>query len=191
LATLGWHLSVDYDDSGYIGFAEFLEWMLTMQCGTKEQKLRFGFSVCDYDRSGVVGRGELQELLTSMFTVLSGLSLDVHNSEITTFVNQLFDNFDADRTDSLSWEQFKAACESPELRFETLLGHTVSQECETPVRPHSTTATARGCSPQEKPAPMMGSRLFFGACNQPTVCFSPKQQGWRCTGRWCVGGWTD
>ena len=147
--------AVDYDDSGTVGFAEFLEWMLTMTCGSEEQKLMFGFKICDFDHNGEVSRAELTSLLSSMFQVLSGLSLGCHNTEIQSFVDQLYRGFDADGSDSLTWPEYKAACQQVGGQFERLLGHTGrprAADAEPPVE------AAQG----EAAQPRRGSQLFFG-----------------------------
>lgn len=64
--------AVDVDNSGRIGFREFLEWNLTMTCGSRDERLRFGFDICDFNHSGTIDRTEMETLIQSMFSVLSG-----------------------------------------------------------------------------------------------------------------------
>ena len=151
--------AVDYDDSGSVGFVEFLEWMLTMTSGSREQKLRFGFKICDFDRSGDVHRDELSDLLQSMFQVLSGLSLDVHNTEIAEFVDKLFTSFDKDQSGTLTWEEYKRACEQESIYFESLMGHTATQRADSCAAASGAVVTADA---DATGANARGSRLFFG-----------------------------
>ena len=102
--------AVDVDGNGRIGFREFLEWNLIMVCGSRDERLRFGFDICDFNHDGVVDRTELRTLIESMFSVLSGLTLDAHNPDIDGFVDGLFSGFHDDGDSKLTWEEYRQAC---------------------------------------------------------------------------------
>jgi hypothetical protein len=55
---------IDTDRSGTISFAEFLNWLLTMQYGTEEEKLHFGFRLCDQDGDGRITKQDLALTIT-------------------------------------------------------------------------------------------------------------------------------
>jgi Ca2+-binding EF-hand superfamily protein len=113
--------AIDLDGQGMISFYEFVEWMLMMTAGTYEDKLRWGFIMCDMDRDGRVVRTEVTALLTSMFSVLTGLRLDYHNPYVDMFVHDLFEytatnssgkqsEGDWSEERGLTWEEYKAGC---------------------------------------------------------------------------------
>jgi Ca2+-binding EF-hand superfamily protein len=113
--------AIDLDGQGMISFYEFVEWMLMMTAGTYEDKLRWGFIMCDMDRDGRVVRTEVTALLTSMFSVLTGLRLDYHNPYVDMFVHDLFEytatNSSGKQSDGdwseergLTWEEYRAGC---------------------------------------------------------------------------------
>ena len=101
--------AIDTNDSGTLSFAEFVEWMLTMLSGTTERKRRFGFDLCDADGDGLIQRSEIAALLSSIFGVLSGLSLGDHNPDEQLFLDELFGKF-GEGGETLSWEQWQRAC---------------------------------------------------------------------------------
>jgi Ca2+-binding EF-hand superfamily protein len=113
--------AIDLDGQGMISFYEFVEWMLMMTAGTYEDKLRWGFIMCDMDRDGRVVRTEVTALLTSMFSVLTGLRLDYHNPYVDMFVHDLFEytatnssgkanEGDWSEESGLTWEEYRAGC---------------------------------------------------------------------------------
>lgn len=52
--------AIDKDNSGTISFAEFLNWLLTMTHGTDEEKLRYGFDLCDQNKDGKIDKKDLR-----------------------------------------------------------------------------------------------------------------------------------
>ena len=145
--------AVDRDNSGTIAFKEFLEWTLRMTCGSREEKLRFGFDICDFNHDGTIDRAELTRLIQSMMQVLSGLSLDSHSKDIDYFVDELF-GFDTDADAGLSWEEYREACDAMGDRMAHLGAHTKLTRSESAGR----VAGARKSHAMKS----MGSRLFFG-----------------------------
>jgi hypothetical protein len=51
--------AIDKDNSGTISFAEFVNWLLTMTHGTDEEKLRYGFDLCDQNKDGRIDKTDL------------------------------------------------------------------------------------------------------------------------------------
>lgn len=51
--------AIDKDKSGTISFAEFMNWLLTMTHGTDEEKLRYGFDLCDQNKDGRIDKADL------------------------------------------------------------------------------------------------------------------------------------
>eukprot|EP00283_Hemiselmis_rufescens_P002837 CAMPEP_0173422004 /NCGR_PEP_ID=MMETSP1357-20121228/2879_1 /TAXON_ID=77926 /ORGANISM="Hemiselmis rufescens, Strain PCC563" /LENGTH=866 /DNA_ID=CAMNT_0014384977 /DNA_START=148 /DNA_END=2748 /DNA_ORIENTATION=- len=115
--------AIDLAQEGVVCFYEFVEWMLMMTAGSHEDKLKWGFQLCDMDRDGRVVRTEVTALLTSMFSVLTGLRLDYHNPYVDIFVHDLFEWAATNRTANgdknegdwseergLTWEEYRAGC---------------------------------------------------------------------------------
>ena len=51
--------SIDTDNSGAISFYEFISWLLVMSYGSDEEKLHFGFSLCDQNHDGKIDKTDL------------------------------------------------------------------------------------------------------------------------------------
>eukprot|EP01052_Picozoa_sp_SAG31_P006778 SAG31_NODE_315_length_17848_cov_18.145811_8_plen_863_part_00 len=153
--------AVDVDDSGHIGFSEFVHWQLTMLCGAPEERLRFGFDLCDFNRDGTITRHEIGQLVASMFAVLSGLQIGDGNPEVEAFLDQLFSTFGdggvgGETPSTLNWEQYRRACLECGAEI-SHLGH----------RKHAPTMSEKSTSDQPADLPsgqqkQMGTKAFFG-----------------------------
>jgi Ca2+-binding EF-hand superfamily protein len=145
--------AVDIDDDGSITFDEFVQWKLTMLCGSPESKLRLGFNICDLNGDGSINKSEVGVLLTSVFSVLSGLNLGKHNPGIENMLDALFKHsLDGE---SLSWEQYCQAC----MQDKSLISHLGHERLASVVHSESAAATSSESSTQQK---QMGSLSFFG-----------------------------
>ncbi len=150
LASFMFH-AVDVDGTGRIGFREFLEWNLIMVCGSRDERLRFGFNICDFNNDGVVDRTELRTLIESMFSVLSGLTLDAHNPDIDEFVDRLFSGFDSDGDSKLTWEEYRQACDQ--------LGDQMTHLGATDALVRSDSRAVESNARQQEAQKALGSRL--------------------------------
>ena len=151
--------AIDSDDSGSIGFFEFCRWKLIMLFGSNAQKLKFGFDLCDYDGNGEITRAELGALLSSVFSVLSGLSLGDHNPEEELFIDSLFGKFGSGAElaepqpkdqQTLTWGQYLIACTEWGKQL-SHLGHT-----------NLSYGGAAASSEEQGTQKQMGKRAFFG-----------------------------
>lgn len=51
--------AIDKDNSGTISFVEFVNWLLTMTHGTDDERLRYGFDLCDQNKDGRIDKADL------------------------------------------------------------------------------------------------------------------------------------
>jgi Ca2+-binding EF-hand superfamily protein len=103
--------AVDRDGNESISYDEFLEWLLVMTVGCQQQKLKFGFNLCDTDRSGKITHAEMLEVITCMYASLADYEMgDSGKLEVRAFVDQLFHCFDEDEDGEITWEEYYQGC---------------------------------------------------------------------------------
>jgi hypothetical protein len=101
--------AVDQNRSGKIEFSDYLNWMLTMTCGSSTDKQNFGFDLCDLSKDGSLTFEELKVLIQSMFHVLtSGLQLE--GFEMDAFVELMMKKIDCEGTNCVTRAQWQKAC---------------------------------------------------------------------------------
>merc|ERR1712012_380229 len=59
--------TLDQDDTGFITFEDFVLGLSILVKGCLEDKLRWIFSLYDQDRDGYISRGEMEEVVASVF----------------------------------------------------------------------------------------------------------------------------
>jgi Ca2+-binding EF-hand superfamily protein len=114
--------AVDSDGDGSIDLYEFMDWMLIMTDGTVEQRLRFGFNMCDESKTGFLVKSQLDGFIYAMFKLLASLELETDLTEITQFVDELFTKFDSDMDGAIVFDEYKEGCLTNGILIKTL-GH--------------------------------------------------------------------
>jgi len=104
--------AIDLERTGSIGFPEFVEWLLLSTSENVEDRLRWGFQICDVRSTGRITRPEVTALIRLMFGVLTGLELDHNNPYVGDLVSSLFDAGAAPPAPGESSRQ-RAGSESP------------------------------------------------------------------------------
>jgi Ca2+-binding EF-hand superfamily protein len=84
--------AIDLERTGSIGFPEFVEWLLLITSENVEDRLRWGFQICDVRATGRITHREVTALIRLMFGVLTGLELDHRNPYVGDLVSSLFAN---------------------------------------------------------------------------------------------------
>jgi Ca2+-binding EF-hand superfamily protein len=102
--------AVDRDSDGTIDFYEFVDWMLVMTDGTVEQRLQFGFNMCDESKTGFLVKSQLDGFIYAMFKLLASLELETDLTEITRFVDELYTKFDRDMDGAIVFDEYKEGC---------------------------------------------------------------------------------
>ncbi len=82
--------AIDLERRGSIGFPEFVEWLLLITSENVQDRLRWGFQICDVRATGRITKPEVTALIRLMFGVLTGLELNHRNPCIGEFVSSLF-----------------------------------------------------------------------------------------------------
>lgn len=124
--------AIDKDRNGTISFSEFLNWLLTITHGSNEEKLRYGFDLCDQNKDGTIDKRDLTTTIENMFKVLTGLNLPSHDICIRRFVDTVFTRLaqhalqPQEEGGGISWEAFKAGSKSIETFLRTLGSRDVS-----------------------------------------------------------------
>jgi len=95
----------DNNHDGAITFTEFLTG-LSILCtkGTMDEKLAFSFRIYDFDKDGLISKGELRRMLSA-----SLLENDLKMSEenITALVEATFQEGDLDKDDHINFEEYR------------------------------------------------------------------------------------
>lgn len=97
--------AIDLERTGSIGFPEFVEWLLLITSENVQDRLRWGFQICDVRSTGRIARSEVTALIRLMFGVLTGLELDHNNPYVGDLVSSLFESGAAHRATGLASEQ--------------------------------------------------------------------------------------
>jgi Ca2+-binding EF-hand superfamily protein len=93
--------AIDLERTGSIGFPEFVEWLLLITSENVQDRLRWGFQICDVRSTGRIARSEVTALIRLMFGVLTGLELDHNNPYVGDLVSSLFESGAAHRATGL------------------------------------------------------------------------------------------
>ena len=62
---------MDTDNNGYLDFKEFLLAVDLVAARTPEDKLIWAFKMYDLDNSGIIDKDEMQNVMKSIYTMLS------------------------------------------------------------------------------------------------------------------------
>ncbi|ODV60089.1 calcineurin regulatory subunit B [Ascoidea rubescens DSM 1968] len=101
---------IDVDSSGSIDFQEFISALSIFSNKTsKEEKLRFAFSVYDIDKDGVISNGELFIVLKVM------VGKNLTDEQLQQIVDKTIMENDLDGDGTLDFEEFKKAVEHTEI----------------------------------------------------------------------------
>ncbi len=126
--------AIDKDGNGTISFGELVLWLLTVTHGTEEEKLRYGFDLCDQNKDGTIDKRDLTTTIENMFKVLTGLNLPSHDICVRRFVDTVFTRLSQHALrpevvregEGISWETFKAGSKSIATFLRTLGSRDVS-----------------------------------------------------------------
>ncbi len=80
---------VDKDGDGRISFQEFLDTVVLFSTsGRSEDKLRIVFDMCDTNENGLIDKGELHEMLTSLVEIAK--TDRVRPDDVSQLINSMF-----------------------------------------------------------------------------------------------------
>jgi len=113
------HLFDDNGD-GKVDQAELLSGLAALQ-GPGLESLKFCFSVYDKDGSGGLDKDELMSVLSMAVTNTS-----VDADRVALDLSEAFEQVDADRDGTITFDEFKSACESKPYLVECLLSRKLS-----------------------------------------------------------------
>uniref|UniRef100_A0A7S2W6A0 Calmodulin n=1 Tax=Mucochytrium quahogii TaxID=96639 RepID=A0A7S2W6A0_9STRA len=110
----------DDNNDGKIDRGELLSGLAALQ-GPDEACIKFCFSVYDDDGSGEIDKDELINILSMCIT-----NTDLDADKISNELCEAFDDIDADSNGTISFEEFKSACEKKPYLVECLLSKKLS-----------------------------------------------------------------
>ncbi|BHF78853.1 hypothetical protein SprV_0602197000 [Sparganum proliferum] len=97
----------DKNGDGIMEFREFLTTLSVISRGKLEEKLKWAFSVYDFDGDGFISRGEMTDVIKSIYLLL-GSVVKMPEGEATPEqrTSRVFELMDKDRDDRISLEEF-------------------------------------------------------------------------------------
>mmetsp|Transcript_17104 Transcript_17104/g.36699 ORF Transcript_17104/g.36699 Transcript_17104/m.36699 type:complete len:398 (+) Transcript_17104:433-1626(+) len=108
---------LDEDGSGTVEWKEFVNAVNALETGSPFDKLNFCFRVYDRDNNKSIEREELQHMFTEMLMFDATIDKTERAVEVTDalqeliddFVNSIYDSIDADRSESLEFDEVAEA----------------------------------------------------------------------------------
>jgi len=103
--------TLDQDDTGIITFEDFVLGLSILVKGCLEDKLRWIFSLYDQDRDGYISRGEMEEVVASVFDLM-GKTADpnLEDEFLKHRVDCMFHKLDLNGDGYVSMEEFLQVC---------------------------------------------------------------------------------
>lgn len=114
------HIFRTFDTNGdqTIDFTEFMIGLSITGRGTKEDKLRWTFNMCDVDKSGSVSQEQLADIIRSIMNIMGRSVDEAEGPEKTAEV--LFRMIDIDNDGSITVDEFVDAAKQNELLLKLL-----------------------------------------------------------------------
>ncbi|KAI1304155.1 Dual oxidase [Halotydeus destructor] len=95
----------DKDNDGRISFQEFLDTVVLFSRGKSEDKLRIIFDMCDHERTGIIAKGELTNMLRSLVDIAKTNSLDADQAD--DMVKGMYASVGLQDKERLTYDDFK------------------------------------------------------------------------------------
>jgi len=98
----------DKNGNNWVEYDEYVFGLNVLFWGSFDEKVRFGFSVYDFNDDGLVSREELTTMLYEVYELLFDKPADLDRL-ITTFVDLAIKHYDTDKDDALNFVEFEFA----------------------------------------------------------------------------------